>query len=319
MFAILLAASTGRAQQEPTKDQPPAPADRPAIPSLEVGPTLPTIPVRQGPAGPNDHVIDATPLPSDKAPQLDYADQKANFALGQTVTGADSGATGVVLADLDLGTDGTLTLGEVKGEFKEGENILDASGGSATVSRPLREGVWVLDFSYKPLRMRTLEIPGVGRRSILYLYYKIVNHTHKPRMLVPQFDLVTDDGKKYPDRVMHDDVLEVIQAREDPRRKLLGAVSVNGVIPPSERQGIDDTVFGVAIWVMDDTIRKADSLSIYVRGLSDGLKVTQPPDGGDRQVSYKTLRLDFSRPGDEHNANEREIRPKDPANEWIYY
>ena len=33
-----------------------------------------------------------------------------------------------------------------------------------------RTGLWVLDFAFKPLRMRTVEIPGKGSRSIYYLY-----------------------------------------------------------------------------------------------------------------------------------------------------
>ena len=48
-----------------------------------------------------------------------------------------------------------------------------------------KEGIWVLDFAFKPLRIRTVEIPGVGRRQVHYLYYKVVNRTGKPRMFVP--------------------------------------------------------------------------------------------------------------------------------------
>ena len=38
-----------------------------------------------------------------------------------------------------------------------------------------KEGIWVLDFAFKPLRIRTVDIPGVGRRQVHYLYYKVVN------------------------------------------------------------------------------------------------------------------------------------------------
>ena len=55
-----------------------------------------------------------------------------------------------------------------------------------------KEGIWVLDFAFKPVRMRTVDLPGKGRRPIHYLYYRVINHTGKPRMFVPQFSLVTD-------------------------------------------------------------------------------------------------------------------------------
>jgi hypothetical protein len=33
-----------------------------------------------------------------------------------------------------------------------------------------KQGVWLLDFKFKPLRTRTVEIPGEGRRQIRYIY-----------------------------------------------------------------------------------------------------------------------------------------------------
>src|SRR5208337_2564997 len=96
---------------------------------------------------------------------------------------------------------------------------------------------WVLDFAFKPLRIRPVEIPGKGRRSVHYLYYKVVNRTGKPRMFVPQFTMVN--------------------------------------IPPSTKEGVDDAVFGAAAW--DNWDPKSDRFSIYVRGLSDGYKEVPNP------------------------------------------
>ena len=55
-----------------------------------------------------------------------------------------------------------------------------------------KEGIWVLDFSFKPLRIKTVDIPGKGRRQVHYLYYKVVNRTGKPRMFVPEFIMVNE-------------------------------------------------------------------------------------------------------------------------------
>jgi hypothetical protein len=148
------------------------------------------------------------------------------------------------------------------------------------------------------------------------MYYRVVNRTGKPRMFVPEFSLVTDSGKRYDDVVLPQAVKN-IQAREDPTKELLGAVTIMGIIPPSTKEGIDDAVYGVAVW---DTVDfKADAFKIYIRGLSDGYMTVTPPDGGKPYTRYKALRVDFQRPGDERKPNEREIRLLDPPYEWIYY
>jgi hypothetical protein len=179
-----------------------------------------------------------------------------------------------------------------------------------------KEGIWVLDFAFKPVRMRTLELPGKGRRPIHYLYYRVVNHTGEPRMFVPQYSLVTDTGQRLEDAVIPQAV-PIIQAREDASIPLLGAVNIMGMIPPSTKEGVDDAVYGVAVW--DGVDPKADRFSIYVRGLSDGYQLVTPPDGGKPVVRYKTLRIDFIRRGDERNLNEKEIQLNDPPYEWIYW
>jgi hypothetical protein len=179
-----------------------------------------------------------------------------------------------------------------------------------------KEGIWVLDFHFKPLRIRTVEIPGKGRRAVYYLYYKVVNHTDKPRMFVPQFIMVNEEGKKFEDQVIPQ-AIPLIQAREDATVPVRGAVNIMGMIPPSTKQGIDDAVFGAAVWEKWDP--KSDRFSIYVRGLSDGYKEIANPNGGKPLVKYKTLRIDFIRRGDEHNISEKEIEPNDPPYEWVYW
>ena len=179
-----------------------------------------------------------------------------------------------------------------------------------------RKEIWILDFAFKPMRMIEVEIPGKGRRKVSYLYYRVVNRTGKPRMFVPQFSLVTDTGKRIEDVVLPQAVKN-IQAREDPLKDLLGAVSVIGMIPPSTKEGVDDAVYGVAVW--DNMDLKADAFKIFVQGLSDGYFEVKPPDGAKPYTRYKAVRIDFARPGDERNANEREIRLLDPPYEWVYY
>jgi hypothetical protein len=182
-----------------------------------------------------------------------------------------------------------------------------------------KDGIWVLDFSFKdspPLRMRTVEIPGKGRRQIHYLYYKVVNRTGSPRMFVPQFIMENEAGQRFEDQVIPQ-ALPPIQTREDPTIPVLGAVNIMGVIPASAKPDVDDAIFGVAVW--DKWDPKADRFHIYVRGLSDGYKEVPASGGGKPTVKYKTLRIDFIRRGDERNIHEKEIELADPAYEWIYW
>jgi len=179
-----------------------------------------------------------------------------------------------------------------------------------------KAGIWVLDFAFKPVRLITVDVPGKGRRIFHYLYYRIVNHTGQTRRFIPQFSLVTDTGKRYEDTVLPQGVKN-IQAREDPTYRLLGAVDIMGNVPPSTKEGIDDAVYGVAIWEGVDP--KADRFNIYVRGLSDGQQVINPPEGAKPIVRYKTLRIDFIRRGDDRNLNEKEIQLFEPPYEWIYW
>jgi len=178
-----------------------------------------------------------------------------------------------------------------------------------------KNGIWVLDFAFRPLRLMTVEVPGKGRRQVHYMTYRVVNHTGKPREFVPQLTLVTDTGKRYEEAVLPRAV-PLIQGREDMSIRLLGPVDIAGVIPVSVKEGVDDAVYGVAIW--DGVDPNADRMSIYVRGLSDGFQDAKAPDGK-AVTRYKTLRIDLIRRGDARDLNEKEIQLADPSYEWVYW
>jgi len=179
-----------------------------------------------------------------------------------------------------------------------------------------KQGIWVLDFAFRPLRIVTVD-DAKGRRNVHYLYYQVINRTGEPRMFVPQFTLVTDTGKRYEDAVLPQAV-KVIQNREDPLiTNLYGAVNIMGMVPPSNKQGVEDAVFGVAIWEGVDP--HADKLTVFVRGLSDGYRADPAPvAGGKPVVRYKALQIDFQRRGDEHDIKEREISLSEPPYDWTY-
>ncbi len=179
-----------------------------------------------------------------------------------------------------------------------------------------KKGIWVLDFAFKPLRLRTVEIPGKGRRQVHYLYYKVVNRTGAPRMFAPQFVKVNEKQERFEDEVVPE-AIPVIQKREEPSIPLLGSVDVVGMLPPSTKPNVDDAIYGVACWERWDA--RSDRFSIYVRGLSDGYVEVPNQSGGKPIARYKTLRIDFIRHGDEKNLNEKEIQLADPPYEWVYW
>lgn len=179
-----------------------------------------------------------------------------------------------------------------------------------------KKGIWVLDFAFRPLRITTVEDER-GRRDVHYMYYQVINKTGEPRMFVPQFTLVTDTGRRYEDTVLPKAVSQ-IKMREDPTvAKLYGAVDVMGMVPPSNKQGVEDAVFGVAIWEGVDP--HADKLTVFVKGLSDGYRMDPGADAAAKPLTrYKALQIDFLRRGDEHDLHEREITLSDPPYDWTY-
>lgn len=70
--------------------------------------------------------------------QVPYDAQSANYTVGLVVTGGTSGARGIILADADGGTTGTLTLAWTTPTvpFVDNETLTDTSTGSATTNIP---------------------------------------------------------------------------------------------------------------------------------------------------------------------------------------
>jgi len=159
----------------------------------------------------------------------------------------------------------------------------------------------------------------------------------------PAFVLTPHDAQstEYLDQVIPAAV-GPIQQREDPFTKLLTSVEI------SKRPiGANQEVWGVATWegvIMRRGVEVGkgsgvrpdiDFFSVYVHGLSNAHKFEDPPGAhkvGDkpltgRRFTFKTLRLDFWRPGDVYLQHEEEIRFGIPERfktqpkldyEWVY-
>jgi hypothetical protein len=63
---------------------------------------------------------------------LNFNTQTVNFVVGGTLTGGTSGATGVIVKNIDNGASGTLWIRAVTGTFQNNETITGSLGGSAS-------------------------------------------------------------------------------------------------------------------------------------------------------------------------------------------
>jgi hypothetical protein len=226
--------------------------------------------------------------------------------------------------------------------------------------------VWCLELSFKPLRMIEVDVPQptgrLQRKRIWYMVYRVRNtgagltgvvnpdgsFATQPKpaeslRFIPQFVLSSQDrlngkrvDKSYLDRIVPA-ALEPIRQRELPRGELHHSAEIALMDLKVESGRIAQGVWGVAMW--EDIDPQIDFFSIFVRGLSNGYQWSDLPNGyklGDapwtgRKYVYKTLQLNFWRPGDELNENEREIHygpaPKygylydsaeGVAHQWVY-
>jgi hypothetical protein len=202
-----------------------------------------------------------------------------------------------------------------------------------------RHTVWCLEFSFKPLRMIWVDIPqsnGTMQRSqVWYLVYRVSNRgghlrperqangtytsqqvddVGEPIYFVPRFELYSHEYKTcYPDELMPVAV-DAIRQREDPNRQLLNSAEIS-----QESMGVstdveDRSLWGVATWNGTSTVDpRIDFFSIYVQGLSnayqwDDVPNALPSDGAATRLRFKTLQLNFWKPGDELDPQEEEIR-----------
>jgi hypothetical protein len=203
----------------------------------------------------------------------------------------------------------------------------------------LRHPAWTLEFSFKPLRMITVDVPqpsGVMKRTqVWYLVYRLTNRGQRivPSAVEDRFGhqtfgtaaapdavraypvfklegLVRDaatgefERKVYIDRVVPIAIPE-IQRRERTPTALLDSVAISRAPIPVTPEGEEGGVWGVAMWT--DIDPRIDYFSIFVEGLSSEYEMEVT---GTDQFAYKnkTLQLNFWRPGDAHNENESEVR-----------
>jgi len=207
-----------------------------------------------------------------------------------------------------------------------------------------RRDIYCLEFSFKPLRMIEVSVPtaagGTEQKQVWYLVYRVRNTGQVmkpvegqdgvfstemgkggPVRFLPQFILESRDrqpngeriSKEYLDRVIPAAVA-AISKREMQGKELLNSVEIAEQPIPVSDGRIDKGVWGVATWT--DVDPRIDFFSVLVGGLTNAYQWTDNPaaykpgdtPGRGRRFTHKMLQLNFWRPGDELQPNEREFR-----------
>jgi hypothetical protein len=230
-------------------------------------------------------------------------------------------------------------------------------------NRDFRSTTWYLQFTFKPLRVLQVDLPTdkghLQRKTVWYMIYRVKNvgghlkPLEKPAEegnlpTAPEAQAVDDIGTPihfFPKFTMEGQIegvkqvyldklmplaIDAIRKREDPNRRLLNSIEIGAQPVTLSTATQDNSVWGVVTWV--DVDPRIDFFSIYVTGLTNAYRWTDPQNGfkaGDapatgRQYTYKTLQLNFWRPGDEFAIYEDQIyigspedkvaKPADPDN-----
>jgi RNA polymerase sigma factor (sigma-70 family) len=166
--------------------------------------------------------------------------------------------------------------------------------------------IWTLDVRFKDPRSVSVNVPGQGRKTYVYLVYEVVNRTGGERRFIPDLELV---GLDRPVR-RRDEVVpaafEAIRQLEDPagRLNLLNSVTISKQpVPPSAPGAAPKAVWAVAMWEAPGN--EVNRCSVFIAGLTNAWSVDESG-----KVRRKTLQLNFRR-------LEGDWRFVDPP-QWLY-
>ncbi|MBM4089440.1 MAG: hypothetical protein FJ276_08425 [Planctomycetes bacterium] len=211
----------------------------------------------------------------------------------------------------------------------------------------LRRDIWNLEFSFKPLRMITVDVPQpsgkMQKKLIWYMVYRVrylggdlrpdpvkddwghetyqaIPSSREGRHFFPQFFLESHDvAKVYLDRIIPAAKAPIEERELSMEQRQAGVTLLNTVEISSRPVSLstpDDPkeAWGLVTW--EDVDPYIDFFSVLIKGLTNAYKPVDVPGvfkqgdepGAGRQFLAKSLQLNFWRPGDAVNENETEIR-----------
>ena len=168
---------------------------------------------------------------------------------------------------------------------------------------------WELTFEHKEPRRIVVNVPGApAPKAYWYLPYTVTNEGEESQNFIPQFEMLTDDGKVHrASRSTPKQVFDAIRGRER-NRLLLPPTRVGGEL----RVGVDQARDSVAIW--EEPQRDMGEFRIFVGGLSGEFIEMKDDEGkpladskGEPIILRKTLQLTYHTKGDDVFAGEDQV------------
>lgn len=183
---------------------------------------------------------------------------------------------------------------------------------------------WELKFQHSAPKRIVVDVKNLGEpKAYWYMTYRVTNNSGKEQTFLPEFDLVSREGKIYrSDRNLPIEVFRAIKAREH-IKYLESATSVSGVI----RVGEDEARDSVAVW--EEPLKRMGTFTIYVAGLSGEFARLSGANGkpaadekGEPIILRKTLQLRYHINGDDQTPGDDMVQAGEDrigrnAEKWV--
>jgi len=151
---------------------------------------------------------------------------------------------------------------------------------------------WELQVDAGMLRMATIDVPRLGVRKYFYMTFRATNNSGQDLLFAPSFELSDGDGnlarsgRDVPQLVTQ----TLMQEAQNPY--LQDQIGVIGTLS----QGSENAKDTIVIWPADGL--NPTQLTVYAAGFSGETKTVTSPDGKEKFILRKTMRLDFRPSGD---------------------
>ena len=176
--------------------------------------------------------------------------------------------------------------------------------GAAHAGAQAAPRIWTLEFKPGPLRMYVDPIDG---KHYHYFTYRVINLTEGDRMFAPTLELFTDKGRLLASGkgVSTQVSKRLMGYLDDPllenEHQIIGDL----------KQGKEHAKDGLVAWEAVDL--ESNQITIFVTGLSNGINRVPHPVTGEDVLLRKTLRLDYSIPGNLTDSAKDDATPDPPS------
>ncbi len=168
---------------------------------------------------------------------------------------------------------------------------------------------WELKFEHATPKRVVIQTDGDSTpKAYWYIAYTVTNSTDKEQLFLPQFEMVTKEGKIIrSDKSIPKPVFDTIK-RNEGNTLMVNAALIGGEL----RLGQDEAKDGVAIWPEPDP--DMGTFSIFLSGLSGETATVKGPNR-ENVILRKSLQLNYLTRGDAQTSGSSEV--VEQTHEWV--